>query len=84
MWIARKYELEELLYDDNLSLPNSSYYTDLSMRLIFSGVSLRNNGFNKKIWVLQENRKNKHYPGIPNCGFGTSRVIFGTFSEKGL
>ena len=41
-WIARKYDLEELLFDDNLSLPNSSLYADLSMRLVYSGVRLRN------------------------------------------
>ena len=57
-WIAQKYELEELLYDDNLSLPNSSYHADLSMRLVFSGVGLRNNrSTTVRQCFLQENRK---------------------------
>ena len=38
-WIARKYELEELHFHDNLSDPTSELYTDLSTRLVYSGVS---------------------------------------------
>ena len=70
-WIARKYELEELLYDDNLSLPNSSYYADLSMRLIFSGVRLRNPGLITVRLDFIKNYRNKNHPGFlnANCGF---------------
>ncbi len=37
-WIARKYELEELTYHQNLSQQTSKQHNDMSQRILYSGV----------------------------------------------